>query len=312
MRIAFIGAGGVGGYFGGKLAQAGVDVTFIVRGATLAALRADGLRVDSIGGDFVVNPVQATDDPSTVGPVDAVFVAVKAWQIAEAVANIGPLLGPDTVVVPLENGVEAPEQLAELVGDQHAVAGLCGIVSFIVAPGHIRHAGAEPFIMFGERDNRRSERLERLRETLVAAGVNATIPPDIQHSLWTKLLFIVPTSGIGAVTRATIGVWRDMPGTRAMAEAVLREIVAVATAGGVTMEPDAVDVTMARIDGMPLDATTSMHRDLVQGRPSELDAQLGAVVRLGAQRAVPTPVTGMLYACLLPQETAARTVHEST
>jgi 2-dehydropantoate 2-reductase len=307
VRIAFIGAGGVGGYFGGKLAQAGVDTTFIVRGATLAAVRANGLRVDSIGGDFVVNPVQATDDPSTVGPVDAVFVAVKAWQIAAAVANIGPLLGPETVVIPLENGVEAPEQLAELVGDEHAVAGLCGIVSFIVAPGHIRHAGAEPFIMFGERDNRRSERLERLRETLVAAGVNATIPPGIQHSLWTKLLFIVPASGLGAVTRATIGVWRAMPGTRAMAEAVLREIVAVATADGVTMEPDAVDVTMARIDGMPFDATTSMHRDLVQGRPSELDAQLGAVVRLGAQRAVPTPVTGMLYACLLPQETAART-----
>jgi 2-dehydropantoate 2-reductase len=192
------------------------------------------------------------------------------------------------------------------------VAGLCGIVSFIVAPGHIRHADADPFVMFGERDNRRSERLPRLQETLVAAGVNATIPPDIQHSLWSKLLFIVPTSGIGAVTRATIGVWRAMPATRAMAEAVLREIVAVAAAGGVALEPDVVETTMARIDGMPFGATTSMHRDLVQGRPSELDAQLGAVVRLGAQRGVATPVTSLLYACLLPQETAARTPPERT
>ncbi|MEA2489528.1 MAG: 2-dehydropantoate 2-reductase [Acidobacteriota bacterium] len=306
MRIAVIGAGGVGGYFGGKLAQAGVDTTFVVRGATLSALRANGLRVDSIGGDFVVNPVQATDDPSTIGPVDAVFVTVKAWQIPEAVANIAPLLGADTVVVPLENGVEAPEQLAEFVGAEHAVAGLCGIVSFIVAPGHIRHAGAEPFIMFGEIDNRPSERLARLQQTLIAAGVPTTIPPDIHHSLWSKLLFIVPTSGVGAVTRVPMGVWRTMPGTRAIAESMLREIVAVATAGGVVLEPDIVPMTMSRIDGMPFDATTSMHRDLVQGRPSELDAQLGAVVRLGAQRGVPTPVTSILYACLLPQEQISR------
>lgn len=306
MRIAVIGAGGVGGYFGGKLAQAGVDTTFIVRGNTLSALRANGLRVDSIGGDFVVNPVQATDDPSTVGPVDAVLLTVKAWQIPEAVANIGPLLGAGTVVVPMENGVEAPEQLARLVGAEHAVGGLCGIVSFLVAPGHIKHAGADPFVMFGELDSRPSERLERLRQTFTDAGVSAIIPPDIHHSLWSKLLFIVPTSGVGAITRVPIGVWRGMPGTRAIAEEVLREIVAVAGARGVTLESDAVEVTMARIDGMPPEATTSMHRDIVQARPSELDAQLGAVVRLGREAGVPTPVTDLLYNCLLPQEQASR------
>lgn len=305
-RVAVIGAGGVGGYFGGKLANAGVDTTFLVRGATLEALRTRGLRVDSINGDFTVDRVQATDDPATIGPVDAVLVTVKAWQIAEAVANIGPLLGPDTVVIPMQNGVEAPDQLAQLVGPEHAVGGLCAIVSFIVAPGHIRHAGADPFLMFGELDNRPSERLQRLRQTFVDAGVPADIPPNIHHSLWTKLLFIVPTSGVGAITRMPMGVWRSMPGTRAIAEAVLREIVAVAAAGGVQLDADAVEVTMGRIDAMPVEATTSMHRDLVQGRPSELDAQLGAVVRLGKQRGVPTPVTGVLYDCLLPQETAAR------
>jgi 2-dehydropantoate 2-reductase len=306
VRIAVIGAGGVGGYFGGKLAHAGVDTTFLVRGRTLEALRTRGLRVDSIAGDFTLDRVQATDDPSTIGPVDAVLVTVKTWQLAEAVANIAPLLGPETMVVPMENGVEAPDELAHLLGRDHVLGGLCGIVSFVVAPGHIKHAGADPFVMFGELDNRVSERVQRLQQTFTGAGIKADIPPDIHRSLWTKFLFIVPTSGIGAITRVPIGSWRALPGTRSIAEAMLREIVAVANARGITLDPNAVELTMQRFDAMPADATSSMQRDLMEGRPSELEAQLGAVVRLGSEAGVSTPVTQLIYHCLLPQEQKVR------
>jgi 2-dehydropantoate 2-reductase len=177
MRIAVIGAGGVGGYFGGRLAQSGADTTFIARGATLEALRTRGLRVDSVKGDFVLDRVNATDDPSTIDKVDAVLVAVKAWQIPEAARALQPLLGDDTMVVPLENGMEAPDQLAAVLGREHVLGGLCALVSFIVAPGHIRHAAAEPTVMFGELDNRRSARAERLCDAFVHAGVKAEIRP---------------------------------------------------------------------------------------------------------------------------------------
>ena len=305
MRVAVIGAGGVGGYFGGRLAESGVDTTFLVRGATLDALRTRGLRVESLRGDFHIE-VNATDDPSAIGPVDAVLVAVKAWQVAEAVANIGPLLGPETMVVPLENGVEAPDVLTRVVGERHTVGGLCAIVSFIVAPGHIKHAGAEPLVMFGELDNRVTPRVERLRDAFRNAGVQCDVPPDIHRSMWSKFLFIVPTSGVGAVTRVPIGTWRAIPESRRIAEQMLREIAALAAARGITLDDDAVERTLERIDGMQPEATASMQRDIVDGRPSELDAQLGAVVRYGRESGVPTPVTELVYGCLLPAQSGLR------
>jgi 2-dehydropantoate 2-reductase len=302
MRIAVIGAGGVGGYFGGRLAAAGIDTTFIVRGATLDALRTRGLRVDSVDGDFTVERVQATDDPRTIGVVDAVLVAVKAWQVADAAEMIRPIVGDDTIVVPLENGMEAPEQLARILGASHALGGLCGIVSYIVEPGHIRHAGTEPFVMFGPA----SAAAERLRDAFRHAGVKADIPPDITRSMWTKFLFITPMSGIGAITRVPAGVWRAMPETRALATRVIEEMVAVANARGVTLADDAVAATLARFDSMPPNATSSMQRDVMEGKPSELDAQLGAVVRMAAAAGVAVTACTMLYHALLPQERVAR------
>ena len=307
MRIAIIGAGGVGGYFGGKLAHGGLDVVFIVRGDTLEALRTHGLRVDSIHGDFVVERPNVTDDPATAGKVDAIFVTVKAWQIEEAAAKIKPMIGDETMVVPLENGINAADQLAAILGQQHVLGGLCGIVSFIAAPGHIRHAGAEPFVMFGELDNRRTARVEQLRDECLRAGVQADIPSDIHHALWSKFVFIAPMSGIGAVTRVPIGVWRSMPETRDLATRAIREIVALALARGVDLGGDAaVERTLARFDGLNAEATSSLQRDIIDGKPSELDAQLGAVVRLGRSAGVPTPVCEMLLALLLPQEQIAR------
>jgi 2-dehydropantoate 2-reductase len=306
MRIAIYGTGGVGGYFGGRLADAGEDVTFIARGAMLEALATHGLRVDSIKGNFHVEHVRATDQPSTVGPVDVVLVCVKAWQVPEVAEAMRPMIGPDTIAIPLENGLEAPEQLVAALGSEHAGGGLCGIVSYVVGPGHIRHAGVDPFANFGELDNRRSERLERLRETFLRAGVTAAIPPDIHQSMWTKFLFIATLSGVGSVTRVPAGAWRAMPEPRALASGALGEIIAVAAARGITLAPDSRERTLERIDALPADSTASMQRDVLEGKPSELDAQLGAVVRMGRASGVPTPIFDTLYAALLPQERLAR------
>lgn len=307
MRIAVVGAGGVGGYFGAKLAHAGEDVTFIARGATLDALRQRGIRVDSILGDFSVERVNATDDPASVGVVDAVVVAVKAWQVAEIAPSLKPLIGPDTAVVPLENGIEAPDDLVQGLGRDNVLGGLCAIVSFVVEPGHIRHAASDPIVAFGELDNRRSERAERLLAAMRHAGINnADIPPDIRRSLWTKFVFITPMSAIGAVTRVPIGVWRNIAETRGLAMNAVREVIALATAKGVTLAPDALDLTMKRYDGLPPESTASMQRDVMEGRPSELEAQVGAVVRMSAELKVPAPVHDVFYAALLPQERKAR------
>jgi 2-dehydropantoate 2-reductase len=306
MKIAVIGVGGVGGYFGGRLAQAGYDVTFLARGATLEALRTRGLRVDSILGDFTLERVNVTDDASSVGTVDAILMAVKAWQLPDAAPQILPMLGDDTMVVPLENGIDAPEVLASIVGARHVVGGLCAIVSFIVAPGHIRHAASEPIVMFGELDHRASERVERLRAAFASAGVHVEVPPDIQRSMWTKFLFIATMSGIGALTRVPIGVWRADPEVRALADRSLREVLALANARGIDLGAHAIERTWQRYDGLAPDSTSSMQRDIIDGKPSELDAQLGAIVRLARESGVETPVTSMIYHALLPQERRAR------
>ncbi len=304
MKIAVVGAGGVGGYFGGKLVAAGVDATFVVRGRTLDALRSRGLRVQSIDGDFAVPRVNATDRPSE--PVDAVLMTVKAWQIREAAAQIAPIVGQDTIVVPLENGIDAPDELASVLPRRNVAGGLCALVSFVVEPGVIKHAGGSPFIMFGELDNRVTPRAAALRDALRSAGIKADIADDIQKSMWSKFVFIAPMSGVGAATRVPAGVWRSIPETRALAERVIREVMAVAAARGVRFDDDMVEKTMHRFDGLPADATASLQRDVIGGKPSELEAQLGAAVRLGRESGVPTPAIETLYAALLPQERAAR------
>jgi 2-dehydropantoate 2-reductase len=218
MHIAVFGIGGVGGYFGGWLAQVGEEVTFIARGAHLQALQTQGLRVDSTLGDFVLHPVQATNDPRQVGAVDTVLVAVKAWQVPEVADALRPLVGAATGVITLQNGVEAPEQLAAVFGRSAVVGGLCGPISFRVAPGHIRHVGGEPFVKFGELDDRASPRLDQLRQAFQRAGVTVEIPPDIHSALWMKLLAITPCSGLGALSYAPKGIWWQLPATRQMSE----------------------------------------------------------------------------------------------
>jgi 2-dehydropantoate 2-reductase len=306
MKIAIFGTGAVGGYFGGRLAQGGEEVVFIARGKHLQALQANGLRVDSINGDFTVQPVQATDNPAEVGIVDVVIVGVKAWQVPEAAEAMRPMVGPQTFVLPLQNGVDAPSQLAAVLGAEHVLGGLCGLMCFVVGPGHIQHAGIDPFVNFGELDNRASDRTERLRQAFAQANVNAKISPDIHVAMWRKFLFIVSVSGMGSITRSPMGVFRKLPETRKMLEQVLQEVFQVARARNVNLPDDAMSAALAFIDGLPDSGTASMQRDIMEGRPSELEAQNGAVVRMGQEVGVDTPLNAIIYHSLLPMELCAR------
>jgi 2-dehydropantoate 2-reductase len=306
MRICLFGVGGVGGYFGGRLAEAGNPVAFIARGDTLHALRRDGLQVESPLGDIDLPKVEATDNPAEIGEVDAVVFGVKAWQVPEVAEAARPMIGAKTVIVPLQNGVEAADQLVSLYGPEHVIGGMCRIVSFVVGPGQIRHQGVEPFVALGELDNRRSERVESLAAAFVDAGVDTKISPDIQSSLWQKLLFIAPVSGLGAVTRVPVGELRSSSETYGLLRDAMHEVKALAAARGVSLADDAIDKTLRFVDGLPGDMTSSMQRDIMEGRPSELEALNGAVVRLGREAGVPTPVNWFIYSALLPMEKNAR------
>jgi len=306
MKIAFIGIGALGGYFGGRLAKAGNDVIFIARGTMLEALRKNGLRIESPLGDFALPKVQVTSDPASVGHVDAVFVTTKAWQVTEAAQQIRSMIGPETVVVPLQNGVEAYDQLAAVLGSERVLGGMCHVIVMVVAPGVIRHMGINPVITIGEWNNIRTPRLDSLVECLRAVGLETRVPENIQVALWEKFEFIASFGGVGGVTRAPIGVMRSVPETRSLLERALREIVGLARACGIPVPDESVAKTLRFMDSLPPDGTASMQRDLVSGRPSELEAQSGAVVRLGRARNFPTPIHEFIYKALLPGELRAR------
>jgi len=262
--------------------------------------------VDSVKGDFVIQPAQATDDPAQVGVVDVILLGVKAWQVPDVAQALHALIGPETFVVPLQNGVEAPSQLAEVLGAQHVLGGLARLISVKVGPGQIYHAGAEPYVAFGELDSGSSERAERLRRTFERAGVTVEIPSDIRVALWEKFLLVVSWGGVGAVTRAPIGVLRSVPETRQMLEQAMREILAVAQARRIALSEDAIRKAFAFLDALPPSGTTSLQRDIAEGNPSELDSWNGAVVRLGKKVHVATPLNGFIYHSLLPLELQAR------
>lgn len=295
MRIAVIGAGGVGGYFGGRLAEAGHDVNFIARGAHLEAMRRDGLIVQSPVGDFSVRPAQATDDPAGIGAVDVVLLCVKTYQLGPAIAVVSPLVGAETAVLTVQNGVEAPDHVAEAVGREHVFPGIAKIFSSVAGPGRIRHLGGPTSLAFAEWDNRPSARVDRLRAALGEAGAAVVIPDDIWTELWSKFLFVVPFGALGTAADAPIGALRSNPGTRQLLQEAMREIEAVAQARGVVLPPDIVETTMVFVDGLADGGTSSLQRDIHAGHPSELDAWSGAVVRLGTQIGVATPVHRVIH-----------------
>jgi 2-dehydropantoate 2-reductase len=297
----------VGGYFGGRLAQAGDDVTFIARGEHLKAIRERGLRVESINGDFTVQPAQAADDPAAVGAVDVVLVAVKAWQLPDAILQMKPLVGAHTSVVWLGNGIEGTDQLVDAFGRERVVGGLCRISSFLGGPGVVQHVGVQPYIAFGELDQTQSPRVEALRAAFARfPEMRVEAPVNIHIALWEKFIYIAAVSGVGAVTRQPIGVYRALPESRAMLLSALEETAAVGRVRGIPLDANVAQKFLTNIDQFVPSLLASMQKDIIEGRPSELEAQTGAVTRLGRQLHIPTPTHDFIYAALLPQERKAR------
>ena len=306
MRIAIYGAGGLGGFYGARLACAGNDVAFIARGAHLAAMRERGLRVSSVHGDMHVPEPVATDDPADVGPVDLVLVAVKTWQIPEVAAAMGPLLGEHTVVLPFLNGVEAADELGAVVGAERVLGGLSKVFSKIEAPGVIHHFTSNVFVAFGELDGADTKRVRALRDMFSAADVDAEVSSAIRVELWKKLLLVSSWAGLGALARSPMGVMRGQSGTRALVDRSMDEGLAVARATGHAVDAAYKEEMWAFYRTMPAGATASMQRDIMDGRPSELDAWNGAICRFGARAGVETPVHSFTYHTLLPMERRAR------
>ena len=304
-RIVVVGAGGVGSLLAAMLARSGNDVAMLARGTALGVIRERGIRVLGPETDDVVPIGRASDDPAELGVADVVIVTVKTWQLAELAPRLVPLVGPHTIVVPLQNGVEASEQLAPALGEDRVVGAVARVISWVERPGEVRWIVA-PSLTIGLRRPAPGDDIEACARTLRTGGIEVLIAASIEPARWTKFLFIAPYAAVGAVERAPLGVIRSRPETRARLIAAMDEVAAVAAARGVAMPPDTAALMMQRLDNLPADATTSMHRDIVEGRPSELDQLIGAVVRLGREAHVATPVSTALYAELAPLERKAR------
>lgn len=305
MKFAMVGSGAVGSYFGAQLLQAGHAVTFVARGQHLRTLREQGLTLRHDDAETRL-PVIATDDLTGIGAVDYALIGVKAWQVEAIAPQLPALQGAETQFLTLQNGVEAPELVAQFVGAAATLGGLVRGFFELEAPGVIRHVGVQPAIIFGQPGGQRAPAAERLLHTLNDASIHAELADDIDAALWEKFLMVTALSGVGTVTRSSIGEFRSYPPTWQMFTAVMEEIAAVARARGVALPADAIERTLRFVGTFPHEATTSMQRDIFNGQPSELEAQTGAVVRLGRAAGVTTPLNQYIYDSLILQERRAR------
>ncbi|WP_430812297.1 MULTISPECIES: ketopantoate reductase family protein [unclassified Carboxylicivirga] len=305
MKIAIIGSGGVGGYFGAKLAQAGNDVTFVARGAHLKAIRDKGLLVKSIKGDIHIADAQATERIWDIDKADLVLTAVKAWQVKDIRDEVKQILHDSSIVLPLQNGVMAADELAEVIPGKHVMGGLCRIFSLIEAPGVVHHVGFKPEIVFGERSGVHSSRMDTLSRLFEQAGIAHKASHDIEADVWKKFIFIC-TSALLAVTKTSYGELRDLKETREMMVSLLNEIYAVSQKKGVSIKADFIEKTIAVIDAVDYDATSSLTRDVWAGKPSEIEYQNGTVVKLAERYGVDVPLNRFIYNCILPMELKAR------
>ena len=300
MRIAVVGAGGVGGGFGAALAKAGADVTFIARGAHLAAMRADGLRIESPRGDTHLAPTQATDDPQSVGKVDIVLFCVKLWDLESAGAHIKPLVGPSTAVIPLQNGIDAADRLIPILGRGAVMGGVAQISASIIKPGVIRQVGTFMRMIFGEFDGQRSKRAQDFLALCQKAGFDVTLSEQIETELWMKFIPLATNASITAATRLPIGKLRDDPDIKAIFLACITEVIDVGRAKGVALPADALAKTLDFLGHAPPAMKASMALDLERGNRMELPWLSGKVVELGREFSVPTPTHDVLYALLKP------------
>jgi 2-dehydropantoate 2-reductase len=305
MKIAIIGTGGVGGFFGAKLAKAGNDVTFLARGKHLKVIEQNGIEVKSIDGNFKVYPAKATNSIKNIGQSDLILVAVKAWQVKELASEIKEIVQDQSIVLPLQNGILAADELAEVIGQKNVIGGLCRIISKIEAPGIINHFGIEPTIVFGELDNAKSDRVLKLKGLFEQAGINSKLSEDIIAELWKKLTAIC-VSGLLAVTKATYGELRELKETRQLMFELLTEIYNLSQKIGIKIEPEFVLKTMAFADSFPYNSSSSLARDVWEGKPSEIEYQNGTVVRLAEKYGIDVPINRFVYSCILPMERKVR------
>lgn len=299
MRIGVVGAGGIGGYFGGRLARAGADVHFLARGKHLEALSTRGLRVRSIRGDFEL-PVEATDDPGAIGPCDLVLFSVKSFDTETAAASLPPLLGEGTGVLTLQNGVDNVEKLVSAIGENHVMAGAAYLIATIAEPGVIEHDAGPGSFAFGELDGTRSERGQRLLEWCERSDIPATLDSDVRVRLWDKFAFICALAGMTAATRKPIGEIRENPDSLAMFRRIVDEVVSLAAAEGVQLSDDTVERHVAFAQQIEPEGTSSLHHDLVHGNRLELEALHGFAVRRAREQGLAVPTCEAVYALLIP------------
>jgi len=299
VRIAIVGSGGVGGYFGARLAAAGADVAFIARGAHLDAMRSRGLLVHSPLGDVHLSRVLATDEPSAIGPVDVVLFTVKLYDTESAIAHLPPLIGPETVVVPFQNGVDAVDRLIRAVGREHTAGGAAYVAATVAEPGVIRHT-ANNRLLFGELDGTRSQRLEGLLDACRSGEIDATLSEHIEVDIWTKFVWLTVLSGVTTVTRLPIGRIRDDADLVALCQAAMMEGMAVAHAKGISLPVTVLDDLVPGLQRLPPQAKSSMLEDLERGRPLELPWLSGAVVRIGEELGVLAPTHRFITTVLAP------------
>ncbi len=304
MRFVILGAGGVGGYFGAKLARAGEDVTFVARGRHLSAIRERGLTIrSSIEGEYVVK-TNAVETLTGLSPVDVVLLTVKGADTEAVLERARPVIGPDTAVLPLQNGVQSPEAIERAFGSGHALGGSAYVFAVIEEPGVISHKFLGR-IAFGELDGHRTPRAERLLAALSGAGIPTELSADIRRVMWEKYLLICAQAGMTALSRVPTGVLRGHAPTWAMYRAIVDEVAAVGRAEGVAVGRESVDTVMTMAQGMAHGSVSSLHHDLVSGKPLELEALHGHVVRLGRRHGIPTPMNFAVYAALLPHAAGA-------
>jgi 2-dehydropantoate 2-reductase len=305
MKIGVVGAGGVGGYYGARLASAGAEVGLIARGDHLAAIRERGLRVRADDGDFTVR-VAASDDPAEIGPCDAVLFCVKSYDTDEAAGLLGPLMKPETGVVSLQNGVDNEEKIAARIGPGHVIGGVSFILAHIAEPGLVEQVGSVRRVIFGELDGSRSERVERLLAEFRNAEIDSDVADDIRVVLWDKFAFLCALAGLTAVTRLPIDELLAVPETRDLFREMVGELALVARAEGVELAGDIVDQKTAFAEGLGPDSYSSLHHDLVTGHRLELDALHGEVTRRASHHGLSVPVSQMIYSLLRPWELAHR------
>ena len=300
MRIAVVGAGGVGGGFGAALAKAGADVTFVARGAHLAAMKREGLRIEGGRGETHVVPTQATDNPAEVGHVDVVLFCVKLWDVESAGQHIKPLVGPGTAVIPLQNGIDAADRLIPILGRDAVMGGVAQISASIIKPGVVNQVGTFMRMIFGELDGRTSKRGRDLLALCQKAGFDATLSEHILTELWMKFILLATNASITAATRLPIGQLRDDPDVQAAIIAAVKEVDAIGRAKGIALPADAVEKVLDFIGHAPPAMKASMALDLERGNRLELPWLGGKVVELGRELNVPTPVHATMYAVLKP------------